>query len=170
VKEDSVVTVAVAEGIVKLYAKEAPEHAVMVKKGEKAYVKRQKRAKPVKLKKKGPTTSPSPSGSNTVYDREAKNPLSYLSTKFSWKKNQFNQSVVDGTILNAASLASYKNIVLKIMYTKPNGKEVTTFITVYESIRPGERIDFHKNLVDIFSNTKTLNVIIDSAEVDTSSN
>jgi hypothetical protein len=98
-------------------------------------------------------------------EEEFRDPKSFLSLKSSWKKNQFSQSVVEGTLFNHASLTSYKNINLRITYTKQNGKVFTTFFTVYETIRPGEQLNFHKNLVDMFTNTKDLKVEIEDVEI-----
>lgn len=167
VREDSVVTVTVEEGIVKLYTRELREEAVKLKQGDKAYLKKHKGAKPVKIDNQD-HGKPSSRSNNSLYNKETKNPLSYLSVKFTWRKNQFNQSVIDGTIFNTATLASYKNVVLKIVYTKSRGKKVTIFITIYEQIAPGARLEFRKNLVDIFSNTKDLKVTIDQVEIDES--
>jgi hypothetical protein len=92
--------------------------------------------------------------------------LSYLTSKFTWKKNQFNQSFIDGSLSNTGTLASYTNIELKIIYTKRNGKEVITYITVYETIHPGGKVEVHTKLMDIFANIKTLKVIVNKAEID----
>ncbi len=98
-------------------------------------------------------------------EKEFSDPKSFLSVKSSWQKNQFKQSVVDGTLFNSATVISYKNINLKITYTKENGKTYITYFTVYETLPPGQKVDFHKNLVDMFTNTKDLKVEIDNVEV-----
>ncbi|HEX5168170.1 MAG TPA: FecR domain-containing protein [Cyclobacteriaceae bacterium] len=101
-----------------------------------------------------------------VLENEVSNPKTYLSVKSNWQKNQFNQSVIDGTIFNNAELTSYKNVDLRITYTKANGKTAITYITVYETIRPGQQLNFHKNLVDMFIHTKNLKIEVDKVEVE----
>lgn len=207
VKEDSVVTVTVSEGKVKIYPRESPDNFLLVERGEQAYLKKEHHTTPVKVIEKPVPAVVEPEDNegspaadeitesetkvqtktetesteisagqpeekpvaepaeNTALEKEFSDPRSFLSLKSSWQKNQFKQSVVDGTLFNSAKLITYKNINLKITYTKENGKTYITYFTVYETILPGQTVDFHKNLVDMFTNTKDLKVEIDNVEV-----
>jgi transmembrane sensor len=105
---------------------------------------------------------------NPMYEKEVKNSALYLSTKYTWRKNQINQSVIEGTIRNKASLATYKDIVLYVTYSQPGGPQKTSRLVIGESIRPGQTIDYRRRLLDIFTDTNVLHVKIESAEIETS--
>ena len=103
---------------------------------------------------------------NPMYENEVKNSALYLSTKYTWRKNQINQSVIEGTIRNTASLATYKDIVLHVTYSQPGGSQRTSRLVIGEPVRPGQTIDYRRRLLDIFTDTNVLHVKIESAEVE----
>jgi ferric-dicitrate binding protein FerR (iron transport regulator) len=102
---------------------------------------------------------------NPVYTREAENPTHYLANKNNWKKNQLNLSVIEGTIVNTATLAAYNNIVLKVTYIRPSGKPVIVRTIITDTIYPEQKLAYRKTLLDIFTKTQKLNVEIEKAEV-----
>lgn len=102
---------------------------------------------------------------NPLYEREKLEPARFLSNDYSWEKNALNLSVIKGSLENTAELADYTNVVLKVSYTKPNGKVSTSSFTINDTVRPGQRITYHKRLFDIFTDTQKVKVEIQSAEV-----
>jgi ferric-dicitrate binding protein FerR (iron transport regulator) len=104
---------------------------------------------------------------NPLYEKEVQNSALYLSTKYSWRKNQINQSVIEGTIHNTALLATYKDIVLHVTYSKPGGNQKTSRLVIGDIIKPGQTINYRRRLLDIFTDTNVLHVKIESAEVET---
>jgi transmembrane sensor len=101
---------------------------------------------------------------NPVFEKEKLNPRSFVSTSYTWKKNKLSRSVINGTVKNNASLATYDNIVLKITYTKAKGTPVTIKEKIKGPLKPGESIKYEKRLRDLFIHTKGLTVEIESAE------
>jgi ferric-dicitrate binding protein FerR (iron transport regulator) len=105
---------------------------------------------------------------NPQYDKEAGNGALYLATQYTWRKNQINQSVIEGTIRNSASLAVYKDIVLYVTYSQPGGPQKTSRLVIGEAVKPGQTIHYRRRLLDIFTETNVLHVKIESAETETS--
>jgi ferric-dicitrate binding protein FerR (iron transport regulator) len=104
---------------------------------------------------------------NAQYEKEMQNSALYLATRYKWRKNQINQSVIEGTIHNSASLAVYKDIVLYVTYSQPGGPQKTSRLVIGEVVRPGQTIDYRRRLLDIFTETSVLHVKVESAEVET---
>ncbi len=100
---------------------------------------------------------------NPAYDHETEHMLTYIMNKNTWKKNQLNLSVVEGTLTNNATLAAYKNIVLKVTYTK-QGRPAMMRITITDTLLPGQKLTYRKNLLDIFSKTEKVSVEVEKAE------
>lgn len=165
IKDDSTATVTVTEGKVTFSSKVSPsKNSITVEPGEKALIGI-RNSKPIKIKNDDPGFASWRTRNNPVYNNETQNPMSFLSTEYDWKKNQINQSVIDGSLQNKATLAAYKNIVLKVTYTKPNGTKVTTYATVFDTVQPGQTIRYRKSLLDIFTDTKALTVSVEKAEI-----
>lgn len=102
---------------------------------------------------------------NPSYEKEKKSASSYLTNNYSWKKNHINRSVIEGTLKNTATLATYFRIVLKATYQKPKSKkEVTVHITIDEPIRPGQTINYQKKLLDILQHTQEVKVEVEKFE------
>jgi transmembrane sensor len=165
IKEDSEeVTVTVTEGTVKFSQADLPdEKSVTVHAQEKAVWKTKD-----KIQKSKSTNSDFAAWrklNNPEFEKEKQNPQNYLRTAYTWRKNQINQSVIEGTIKNTATLADYRNIVLKVTYTKPNGKITTVSVKVSGKVHAGATIPYQKRLLDILTNTRSLKVEIKSAEI-----
>jgi ferric-dicitrate binding protein FerR (iron transport regulator) len=101
---------------------------------------------------------------NSVLEAEKNRPKSFLKNTYTSKKNALNQSVVEGTLKSSASLVSYKNVVLKITYTRANGKLKTIPIIIPGVVKAGQEIRYRKKLPDLFSHAHPLTVQVESAE------
>lgn len=70
--------------------------------------------------------------------REQMSPLDYLSTDGTYRKNLLGEMVLEGTISNSATLASYKDVTLWVTgYSKTNSEVGKWEEIVYEVIKPG---------------------------------
>lgn len=75
--------------------------------------------------------------------REQNNPLKYLRTKGTYRKNVFGETVMEGTISSSATLASFKDAKLYITgYSKTKSVVGNWSSTVYEVFRPGKSKSF----------------------------
>lgn len=164
-QQGSDVTLTVSEGEV-LFSGDNDEQKVAVKAGEKA----------VSANGGEPSRSANDDvhfeawrrSSNPEFEKEKLNPAAYLTARYTWRKNAINQSVIEGTVTSKAALADYKDVVLKVTYLKPNGTRHTVRIQVDDTVKAGARVAFQKRLFDIFTNTRSLEVEIESAAVATS--
>jgi hypothetical protein len=163
VKENSNgVTLSVAEGVVRFEAVEGDVAPLVVTKNEEAVLRGS-------TSSKKPVTDFSFDGwrnvNNPGFADEAQLPAKYLTVKFEWRKNGINQSVIKGTLANTAKLASYKNILLRVKYTRPNGTTGLSKLTIPDLVSAGEEHQFDKRLLDIFTDTQRVDVTVESAEV-----
>lgn len=186
IKEDSTaVILTVSEGIVNFSSIESTEKSITVNAREKAIrqpdgsvTKRKNKNSPVAAwrKKNNPASAGStpevevpgketPVNEADGVDKERTNPKNYLNTSYAWRKNGINQSVIEGTVKNTALLTDYKNVMLKVTYTKPNGKSTTIHVTVPDTIKAGKTIRYQKRLLDILTNTRDVRVVVERAEV-----
>jgi transmembrane sensor len=103
---------------------------------------------------------------NPSFEKERKLPGNYLINLYAWKKDHFNRSMLEGVLSNTASLATYHNIVLKVTYAKHhNKKTVTLRIPIEEPLRPGQRINYYKKLMDILTPEHSFQVEIEKADI-----
>jgi transmembrane sensor len=186
IKEDSTaVVLTVSEGIVNFSSIESREKSVTVNAREKAIRKPdgsvtkgtngdsltavwRTRNDPAKAASTPEAEAPgneTPVHEAAGVDKEKTNPKNYLNTSYAWRKNGINQSVIEGTVKNTALLTDYKNVILKVTYTKPNGKSTTIHVTVPETIKAGKTIRYQKRLLDILTNTRDVRVVVERAEV-----
>jgi transmembrane sensor len=159
--EDSVTVVTVAQGKVGL-TNNVSSRSVELTIGEVGVVDR----KSIKEKKNTDLRFASwRKQHNPSYLLEAENPTAYIANKNIWKKNQLNLSVVEGSITNTATLAAYKNIVLKITYIRPSGKVAVVRTTITDTIYPEQKLSYRKNVLDIFNKAQKIDVEVERAEV-----
>lgn len=162
---DSAVTLTVVEGTVRFSDRDSPQDgAIEVKANEKAVFRPKSKLK--STQNNDPTFASWRKQNNPVFDYEKNNPTLFLTNVYSWRKNQINQSVIEGTLQNSASLASYKKVILEATYTKPNGKQVTVELTIDDTVAPGNRLLYKRRLLDIFTDTRSVILKIKSAEAD----
>jgi transmembrane sensor len=157
------VTLTVLEGEV---AFSAHDEKIPVKAGEKAVWN--DGAKPAKSKNDDRHFESWRRTGNPEFEKEMQNPAAYLMAKYTWRKNAINRSVIEGTLTNRATLAAYTNIVLRVTYLKPNGVRHAVRVKVDGTVKAGGLVHFQKKLLDIFTNTRSLEVEIESAAVATS--
>ena len=159
VKEtDSLVQVIVEEGKVKL-SKDHSDESVQLQHGEKGIstdelLTTQKNTDSLfaAWRKKN----------NPAYSREATSPVSFLQSSLTHKKNQRNQTVIEGSIKNTATLAAYGDIRIKITYLRPNRKTAMISERLNEFVYPGQRIFFKHTLMDIFTKDQQVQVEVES--------
>lgn len=163
---DSTVTLTVAEGVVNFSEAGDPDKDhVVVKAHEKA----------IANKKSGLTKSRNDDSSfakwrehnNPQFEEEKNNAAQFLSNTYAWRKNQINQSVIEGTLTNKASLAAYHKIILNVTYTKPGGDRVNVELMINETVGPGKKLHYKKRLLDLFTDTQSVHVTIKSANATT---
>ncbi|HEY5745239.1 MAG TPA: FecR domain-containing protein [Chryseolinea sp.] len=162
--EDTLTTLSVTEGKVKFSATGEPESEVLVTTHEHAtFSTRQKT-----VTKAGATDMGFASWrkkNNPVYEEETRDIKTFLHHQHTWKKNPIRQSVINGRIRNTASLATYKNVVLLVTYGKSADATRVTRYTIVEPIKPGQEVTYQRRLVDTFTDTSFVRIVVESAEV-----
>ena len=79
----------------------------------------------------------------TLQQKETKDPQSFLTVSGHDRHNLLGQTVVKGTITNKATVASYKDVDVKLdFYSKTGTLLETDKETVYEIIGPGQSKNF----------------------------
>lgn len=163
-QQDSSVTLTVAEGSVNFSSRElVKEEPVIVKAQQKAVFKPQTKVQIIK--NNHPSFAMWREQNNPLFEEEKGSPQLFLANEYSWRKNQINQSVIEGTLTNSASLAAYNEVILEVTYTKPGGEQVTVELTITDTVYPGKRVSYRRRLLDILTDTKSVVVKIKSAEV-----
>lgn len=72
--------------------------------------------------------------------QEQQNPIQYLECDGTWRKNLLVEAVLEGTISNKATLATFKDVVVKVTWlSKTDSKIDDREFTLYEFVGPGER-------------------------------
>ncbi len=67
----------------------------------------------------------------------------YVDAKASMRRNIIGETVLEGTILNSATMASFKDIVLEFTFISKTGTEIETQThTVYEIVYPNKLVNF----------------------------
>lgn len=80
---------------------------------------------------------------NSLLRKEEKNPASFIVVKGNSKKNIVGQTVVKGTLVNKASVATYKDVNLQLtFYSKTKALLETDKETIFEILNPGESNGF----------------------------
>lgn len=79
----------------------------------------------------------------SLADKEKAKPLAFLHVKSEHRKNWIGQTVVDGTIINTATVSSYKNVRLKMLCYDKDSKVVEEHEDVLDAIiKPNTDKDF----------------------------
>jgi hypothetical protein len=101
----------------------------------------------------------------TLEDKEKQNPTSFLSTDGTYRKNLMGEWVLEGTISNSATIATYKDVVLEIhFYSKTETHLGTEKKAIYEYFPAGQTKNFKIKTYG-YQGTKTIgwNVVSASA-------
>ena len=78
----------------------------------------------------------------SLADKEKRSPKSFLEISGTYKRNIWGKTVYKATIKNNASICSYKNVRVKLLYYK-EGIQVTNHEElIEESINPNSSFDF----------------------------
>ncbi|MEO8822148.1 MAG: hypothetical protein ABI366_01140 [Ginsengibacter sp.] len=79
----------------------------------------------------------------SLLKKEEKNPAGFITVKGNSKKNIVGQTVVKGTLINKASVATFKDVDIKLaFYSKTKALLETDRETIYQILNPGESQDF----------------------------
>jgi len=79
----------------------------------------------------------------SLLSKEKKSPKSFLSITGKDHRNILGQTVYKGVIHNAATVCSYKNVRVKLLYYKNDGSLVTNHEEQFdETVKPGDDIEF----------------------------
>ncbi|MDB5230082.1 MAG: hypothetical protein JWN76_887 [Chitinophagaceae bacterium] len=79
----------------------------------------------------------------SLYSKEKKNPLKFLKVKGDFHKNLFGQTVIKATVENKATVCTYKNIRIKMLfYDKNNNLFENHEELITENISPGNSNHF----------------------------
>ncbi len=79
----------------------------------------------------------------TLEEKEKKNPTRFIVVSNRDRKNIIGQTVVIGNLTNNATIATYKDIALKLsFFSKTSVKLDEGNETIYETIKPGQTIKF----------------------------
>ena len=79
----------------------------------------------------------------SLEEKEKKNPTVFLKVSSKDKRNLIGQTVIKGTVINAAKICVYKDIELELSFFSKTGVLLEKdHETVYEMIEPGKSADF----------------------------
>jgi hypothetical protein len=80
---------------------------------------------------------------SSLLKKEEKNAAAFIVVKGNSKKNIVGQTVVKGTLTNKASIATFKDVNIKLsFYSKTKALLETDKETVFQILNPGESQDF----------------------------
>lgn len=79
----------------------------------------------------------------TLLEKEKKNPISFLSINSHDKHNLLGQTVVKGSVSNTAKVCTYKDVQLELSFFSKTGTLLEKGNeTVYDNIAPGKSANF----------------------------
>ena len=79
----------------------------------------------------------------TLLEKEKKNPVSFLSISSHDKHNLLGQTVIKGNVNNTAKVCTYKDVQLELSFFSKTGTLLEKDNeTVYDNIAPGKSADF----------------------------
>lgn len=79
----------------------------------------------------------------TLLEKEKKNPLTFLKINSHDKHNLLGQTVIKGSVSNTAKVCTYKDVQLELSFFSKTGTLLEKDNeTVYDNIEPGKSTDF----------------------------
>jgi hypothetical protein len=102
----------------------------------------------------------------SLRESETDNPLKFLKVKGSLRSNIIGQTVVEGEIINNATLVSYKNMKLQIIFKDADGSVVEKDSKVIDDVVKPNSTDNFKVKLSHVKGASTVLVDITGAEVD----
>lgn len=80
---------------------------------------------------------------NALLKKEERDPAAFITVNGNSRKNIVGQTVVNGTLVNKASVATYKDVNLQLsFYSKTKALLETDKETIYQILNPGDAQDF----------------------------
>ncbi len=80
---------------------------------------------------------------NALLKKEEKSPAAFIAIHGNSKKNIVGQTVVKGTLVNKASIAIFKDVIIKLdFYSRTKALLETDKETIFQIINPGDSQDF----------------------------
>ena len=102
----------------------------------------------------------------SLKESEKNSPLKFLKVKGSFRSNIVHQTVVEGEITNNATLVSYKNMQLQIVFKDKDGNVIEKEKELIDDVvKPNSTDDFKVKLGHV-KDASTVSVDITGAEVD----
>ena len=102
----------------------------------------------------------------SLRESETDSPLKFLKIKGDYRTNIVNQTVVEGEITNNATLVSYKNMHLSIVFKDKEGSVILKQKQVIDDVvKPGSSNSFKVKLSHV-KDAHTVSLDITGAEVD----
>jgi ferric-dicitrate binding protein FerR (iron transport regulator) len=103
---------------------------------------------------------------NAVYERETKQPKSFIKNTYTWRKNVLNETLIEGKLTNTSMIASYKKIRLKISSVTSRGKksEITLDVASANYLQPGQSVTYRQTLFDVFSQQTQVTVVVQNVQ------
>jgi ferric-dicitrate binding protein FerR (iron transport regulator) len=95
---------------------------------------------------------------NSRYQLEMKHPARFLKLSSKWRKNALNQTVLEGSIRNNASLTTYTDIRIHYTVFTRSGKEKSNYFTLHEVIAPGKTITYKRSMLDMLTRSSQVSV------------
>lgn len=79
----------------------------------------------------------------SLEDKEKANPESFIDVNYTYRQNLIDQWVLEGTIRNEASIATFKDVTMRVhFYSKTDTDLGTQEKTIFEYFEPGSTRDF----------------------------
>ena len=93
--------------------------------------------------------------------KERENPVAYLKASGTHRKNFIGETVLEGRIINTATVANFKDIVIEADFLAPSGTSLgTKEFTRYELLGPGYDVTFRfKALAPKQTNSVSIRVV-----------
>jgi hypothetical protein len=97
---------------------------------------------------------------------EESDPTKYLTVTGQWKLNLVNSTVIEGDIHNSATLATFKDLKLKVTFKSKTGTTLgTDNFVIYDYAYPGRSLHFKQKFLYYYENGKSLSIDVVSATV-----
>lgn len=79
----------------------------------------------------------------TLEDKELNNPLSFLEESATYRKNLLGEFVIEGKIINLATIATFKDAVIEVTYySRTNTYLGSEHFTIFEYFKPKSKTPF----------------------------
>ncbi|HEX2900429.1 MAG TPA: hypothetical protein VHS96_11980 [Bacteroidia bacterium] len=93
--------------------------------------------------------------------REKSNPQKYLSFDGTYRRNFFEEMVIEGSISSSATIARFKDAVIEITgFSKTESEIGVWHMTIYEVFQPGRTRNLEKIKLMLPSTVKTISVSV----------